>query len=293
MSGPKSTRLRGLDALVASLRAAGISPKARTSYIREILQNRDTPEFRQVLLDHFGTAIAAEILASKTLLEFASRREDSATPNPTSAASPETPKSIKVADTIEVIRTRTTKMQNDDRAIIEETMALEKKHTASGQWDKLVTLAHDLTMAGIYPDRSLVDQPHPRKTKDGELADVAAEAWMKEQHPDLARRWAELDPELQQFWKKADEYYRNRRNAMALGVIKNHILRALGIHFDDPQAKREIKALAERIHEGKDKVTYADRDLLGDRTMDMVLEAKELSAVKAPYVPLMRRILSH
>lgn len=74
------------------------------------------------------------------------------------------------------------------------------------------------------------------------------------------------------------KYFTDRQNDMSFGIIKNRILKALGVEDD---------ALARRIHEGT--TTDADAQLLGPETLKLIEEAKELAKIQGPYFPLMRR----
>jgi uncharacterized glyoxalase superfamily protein PhnB len=177
----------------------------------------------------------------------------------------------KVADTIERMRVKAVANLKKSEPIVDKLYSLEKKYKASGVWQKFVTLVHDETMSGVFSDRDLASQAHLGK-------DALKGKWAKAQHADLAARFAELPEDLRQARTEAMTFFAKQQNAMSLGVIKNRVLKALGVEDDE---------LARRIHEGR--TTDADGDLLGEQTLELIKEAKELSQIQGPYFPLMRR----
>ncbi|RZN09626.1 hypothetical protein CWO91_16490 [Bradyrhizobium genosp. SA-3] len=183
----------------------------------------------------------------------------------------------KVADTIEQMRVKALANLKKSEPIVDKLYSLEKKYKAqvdsSGKsmWEKFTTLVHDETMAGVFADRDLASQAHLGK-------DALKGKWAKAQHSDLASRFAELPEDLKAARSEAMRFFTAQQNAMSLGIIKNRVLKALGVDDD---------ALARRIHE--DRTTDADAATLGEQTLELIKEAKELSKIEGPYFPLMRR----
>ena len=177
----------------------------------------------------------------------------------------------RVADLVEMIRVKAAANLKKADPILDELYKLEKKYKGA-TWEKFTTLVHDETMANVFADRDLAGNSHLGKdTLDG--------AWSKEQHADLARRYAELPDDLKAARAKAMKFFTAQQNAMSLGIIKNRILKVLGVDDD---------ALARRIHEGRTVDT--DADLVGGAdTLKLIQEAKELAKIEGPYFPLMRR----
>lgn len=177
----------------------------------------------------------------------------------------------KVADTIEQMRVKAIANLKKSEPVVDKLYNLEKKYKASGMWEKFTTLVHDETMSGVFADRDLASQAHLGK-------DALKGKWAKAQHADLAARFAELPEDLKQARNEAMSFFAKQQNAMSLGIIKNRVLKALGVEDDE---------LARRIHEGR--TVDADADLLGESTLELIKEAKELSKIEGPYFPLMRR----
>ena len=176
----------------------------------------------------------------------------------------------RAADTIEMMRTTGHKILQQSEPIVAKLYELEKKYKGA-VWDDFSRLVHDETMAGVFADRSLDANAHLGK-------DALSGMWGKAQHAQLHARWKALPEDLKQARAAAMEYFTAQQNAMSLGIIKNRILKSLGI---------EDNALAQRIHEGT--ITDADRNRVGSHTMDMIMDAKELAKTEGPYFPLMRR----
>lgn len=177
----------------------------------------------------------------------------------------------RVADVIEMTRVKATNLLRKSEPIIDELYTLEKKYKGK-VWDDFTSLVHDETMAGVYADRDLAGNSHLGK-------DVLGNYWAKEQHAELAARYAALPEDLKAARAKAMKFFTDRQNAMSLGIIKNRVLKLMGIEDD---------ALARRIHEGRTLDT--DADLVGGaRALELIKEAKELAKIEGPYFPLMRR----
>lgn len=175
------------------------------------------------------------------------------------------------ADTNEMIRTHGQRLLESTEPLTKKLYELERKYKGE-VWDGFASLVHDETMSNVFADRSLEDNKHLGK-------DALAGKWSKAQHARLAAEYAKLPEDLKQVRREAMKYFTDTQNEMSLGIIKNRILKALGVPDD---------GLAQRIHENK--VTDADIAAVGGQhTMDLILDAKELGKIKGPYFPLMRR----
>ena len=175
-----------------------------------------------------------------------------------------------ITDINEMMRVTGDRIFREAEPIIAKLHALERKYQGE-VWQEFVGLVHDETMAGAFADRPLDQQTHlGKKALKG--------MWGKAKHAGLAARYAKLPSDLKAARKEAMGFFTDQQNAMSLGIINNRILKALGV---------EDEALAQRIHE--DTTTDADAALLGPHVLELILEAKELSKVKGPYFPLMRR----
>lgn len=147
----------------------------------------------------------------------------------------------------------------------------------AGAFNEFSKLLHDATVANVHPDVSLSDTRNAHLGKNKVVGDAV---WSKAQHPELARRYRELvsqNPQYADMWHDVVKHFTDTQNQMTLGIIKNQILKLMGIDDD---------ALAQRIHEGD--LTDADRTALGGN-LDTIEKASELSKIEGPYVPLMRR----
>ncbi|MCK1742166.1 PLxRFG domain-containing protein [Bradyrhizobium sp. 139] len=178
----------------------------------------------------------------------------------------------KVADAVEMMRHKATENLRASEPVVEKLYQLEKKYKDGGVWEKFTSLVHDETMAGVFADRDLAAQTHLGK-------DTLHGAWPKARHAELNARWRELPEDLQQARAESMKFFTDQQNAMSLGIIKNRILKVLGVEDD---------ALAKRIHEGRTVDT--DAALVGgETTLELIKEAQELAEIKGPYFPLMRR----
>lgn len=177
----------------------------------------------------------------------------------------------KVADLIEQIRSTGTKYFNASLPIIKKMDMLERKYKGP-VWDTFTGLVHDETMANVFADKELKDQPHLGKKR---LDTV----WNKAQHPRLAAVWKTLPQDLKDLRTEAMKHFSDTQNKMVHGIISNRVLVALGIRD---------KGLADRIY--NDATTSADVKAVGGQSMmDSIIEAKSLAKIDGPYFPLMRR----
>jgi hypothetical protein len=177
----------------------------------------------------------------------------------------------KVADLVEKMRIKGERLLQESEPIITKLYELERKYRGE-QWDAFTSLVHDETMADVHADRPLDQNKHLGK-------DTLHGAWGKAKHPELAARYAKLPEDLKQARRQAMDYFTAQQNKMSLGIIKNRVLKALGV---------EDAGLAQRIHENK--TTPDDVEAVGGQhTLDLILDAKELSKIEGPYFPLMRR----
>lgn len=176
-----------------------------------------------------------------------------------------------IADKLEMIRVSAEKLLQKSEPVVTKLYELENKYKGTEHWENFTSLVHDETMAGVFADRDLAGNSHLGK-------DALAGMWGKSQHARLAQRFRELPEDLKAARIEAMKYFTDQQNAMSLAIIKNRVLKTLGIEDD---------ALAQRIHENH--TTEADMKLLGPETLKLITEAKELSKIEGPYFPLMRR----
>lgn len=181
------------------------------------------------------------------------------------------PQVRKVADVIEMMRLKSAVNLKKSEPVISKLYELERKYKGA-MWEKFTSLVHDETMANVFADRDLASQTHLGK-------DALHGMWGKAQHADLAARYKELPEDLKAARTQAMKFFTDQQNQMSLGIIKNRILKVLGVNDD---------ALARRIHEGRTLDTDADT-LGGADTLQLIREAKELAKIEGPYFPLMRR----
>lgn len=176
----------------------------------------------------------------------------------------------KIANVIEQQRVAAARKIDAASPMINKLHGLQKKY-AGKQWEDFTSLVHDETMAGVFADRDLASQKHI--TKEG-----GSDAWAREQHKDLAARWASLPADLKAARTEAMKYFTDAQNELAYKLIRNRIVTL----FDtaDPDG------LAKRVHEGT--VTDADKALMGE-AYDAIAQAGSLSKIDGPYFPLMRR----
>lgn len=187
----------------------------------------------------------------------------------------------KISDLTEQMRVTGDKIFRSAEPIVGRLHDLERKYDSvvvrheNGRpvtmWQEFTSLVHDETMTGAFADRPLDQQPHLGK-------DALKGKWAKAKHADLAARYQRLPADLRAARAESMAFFTKQQNDMSLGIIKNRILKALGVEDD---------ALARRIHE--DTTTPEDAELLDPHVLELILEAKELAKIKGPYFPLMRR----
>lgn len=178
----------------------------------------------------------------------------------------------KIHQTIERMRVEGQKLFETVHPIVDKMAKLRAADPAG--FREFASLQHDATVANVHPDVPLSDAKNSHLGKNRIVGEAQ---WSKAQHPELAKRFNALSPELKAMWHEAGNYYRDTQNKMTLGVINNTILKLFGV--DDA-------ALAARIH--SDTLTDADRTRLGSN-LDLIENAGELSKIEGYYVPLMRR----
>ena len=139
------------------------------------------------------------------------------------------------------------------------------------EFTALSNLLHDATMANVHPDVALTD---PKNAHLGKNRLNAVQS--KARHADLAERYKALPPKLKEAYHDAVKFFTDQQNKLAYDTLRNR-MRELG-HNDD--------ALAKRVFD--EQLTDADRTRLGD-ALPLLEDAKELSKIQGPYVPLMRR----
>lgn len=139
-------------------------------------------------------------------------------------------------------------------------------------WVKLTDLMHDEGVARVHSDVDLAHKKNAHLGKDTLHGAYPKAAWI-----DLHERWKALPPELKALREKVLKFYADRQNDMNLRLVRD-ILRGAGI--DDA-------ALAQRLFDGTE--TEADKEAIGARLYDHIQDAGELTNLKGPYYPQMRR----
>ena len=170
-----------------------------------------------------------------------------------------------VTDILE--KTAVTSQRNLKKAqgVITNLFNAEKKYQGTPTFEEFAQLLHNETITGADASLPLAGQTH-------------LSPWAKARHADLAKRYAALPSDLKVVRKEAMDFFRDQQNAMTLGLIKNRILKTMGIKDD---------ALAQRVFDGD--MTDADRTLIGEDLVDALESTKVLNKIKGPYFPLMRR----
>ena len=123
---------------------------------------------------------------------------------------------------------------------IVEKMA-KLRATNPEQFKEFSSLLHDATVANVHPDVALSDAKNAHLGKNKV---VGTAVWSKAQHGDLSKRYRALikeNPEYADMWHEVVKHFTDTQNEMTLGIIKNQVLKLMGIEDD---------ALAGRIHEG-------------------------------------------
>lgn len=178
----------------------------------------------------------------------------------------------KIHETIERMRVTGEKIFQRTEPLVKRLTTLRAAN--AGEFSEFSSLLHDATVANVHPDVPLSDAKNAHLGKSRTVGDAV---WAKSQHPELAKRYEELSPELKELWHDVVRHYTDTQNKMSLGIINNQILKLMGI---------EDESLARRIHDGT--LTEADKTSLGSN-LDVIEKAGELSKIEGPYVPLMRR----
>lgn len=177
-----------------------------------------------------------------------------------------------VHEAVERMRVTGQKIFEQSEPIVRKMATLRSKNPA--QFAEFSALLHDATVADVHPDVPLSDAKNAHL---GKSRTVGTAVWAKAQHPDLAKRYNALSPELKEMWHQAVKHFTDTQNKMTLGIVNNQILKLMGVNDE---------ALGGRIFDGT--LTDADRALLGGN-LDTIEAASELSKIEGPYVPLMRR----
>lgn len=179
-----------------------------------------------------------------------------------------------ISDALEMIRVTAEQNLHAAEPLIDKLYQAERQYKGA-QWEEFATLLHDETMSQVYADRDLASQKHLGK-------DALRGKWAKAQHAELSARYNALPADLKALRRETLDFFRDMQNAMSFGIVYNRILKAIGTGLPDA----ELEDLAQRLH--SNRATDADKELLGD-FYDMIMEAKVLSKLEGPYVPLMRR----
>lgn len=153
---------------------------------------------------------------------------------------------------------------------MEKWVALQRKYRGA-QWDEFGEYLLDETDAGVYGDRPLSDQPH---LKEGELRSAYAIG----RHPKLAERWARLPADLKELRNEALAHTKEQQKQMALGIIRNQILKIMGVRDE---------GLAIRLYEKKE-LTDEEKAVMTPELEYAIKNARALTAPKGPYYPQMR-----
>jgi hypothetical protein len=157
-------------------------------------------------------------------------------------------------------------LNSGDRQLVGDMAALQRK-TSPEAWNDFSRFLLDETMAGVF-----ADAPVPK----GESVAL----WQgRAQHADLQRRLNELPPDLRAMRKRMHDYFRERQNDISKDLIKN-IVRVINDGVPDD-------ALAMKIFENK--LDPAEKAILEkDAVFKAIRDARAMSKIKGPYVPLMR-----
>ncbi|MGZ6387892.1 MAG: hypothetical protein ACXWQZ_01365, partial [Ktedonobacterales bacterium] len=178
----------------------------------------------------------------------------------------------RVADLMERTRTLAKRYLEGNGAILQRQAELQKKYNGP-VWDQFVSMVHDETTAKVWADVPLTDAKNAHLGKD--RLDTA---WARAQHAELRKEYLALTatrPDLAKLRKDSIAFYRDTQNKMALKLIENRVLKALGIK--DP-------ALAQRVFD--ETTTASDEALLGKDVIEMIQKTSELAKIKGPYFPL-------
>ena len=157
-------------------------------------------------------------------------------------------------------------LNSGDRKLVGDMAALQRKTTPEA-WNDFSRFLLDETMAGVF-----ADAPVPK----GESQAL----WQgRAQHADLQRPLNELSPEMRAMRKRMHDYFRERQNDISKDLIKN-IVRTINDGVPDD-------ALAMKIFENK--LDPAEKAVLEkDAVFKAIRDARAMSKIVGPYVPLMR-----
>lgn len=158
-------------------------------------------------------------------------------------------------------------LNSGDRKLVSD-LATAQRQTAPDAWDRFARFLHDETMAGTFAD---ADPPKGTAMRDWQAA---------ARHADLKRDFDALPDNLKKLRTRLHKYFRERQNDLSRERIKN-IVRAINDGIPDD-------ALATRIFEGK--LDAAEKAVLEkDAVFQAIKDARAMSKITGPYVPLMRR----
>lgn len=163
-------------------------------------------------------------------------------------------------------------LNSGDIKLVSDMARAERKYAGTGKWDDFGELLVNETMAGAFADKPLDQQPH--------LGKDAMKGWQpKAQHADIVKAYDKLPDDLKAMRTRLHKYFRDRQNALSLERLKN-IVRVI----DDG---RPNDALAQKIFDGT--LDDAEKAVLKkDAIFKAITDARALSKITGPYVPLMR-----
>lgn len=157
-------------------------------------------------------------------------------------------------------------LNSGDRKLVGDMAALQRKTTPEA-WNDFSRFLLDETMAGVFAD-AFVPKGESQALWQG-----------RAQHADLQRRLNELPPEMRAMRTRMHDYFRERQNDISKDLIKN-IVRTTNDGVPDD-------ALAMRIFENK--LDAAEKAVLEkDAVFKAIRDARAMSKITGPYVPLMR-----
>lgn len=173
----------------------------------------------------------------------------------------------------EQIRTRAGELLKGSEPIVKRFYELERKYGPQ-KWAAFASLLNDETAAGVFVHLPLDHEANVKIIGK----DTLHGPYMKRMYGKLRERWAVLPDDLKAARQEALDYYRQMQNAEAFNLVKNSVLKVLGVEDD---------ALAKRIYDGK--ATDADIEHIGKEAYDFARKQMDLAKIKGPYYPLMRR----
>jgi hypothetical protein len=176
----------------------------------------------------------------------------------------------KIAEAIEARRVGKARYLKQLTPVVEDIMAAAKRHSKD-TFAEFQKLAHDSTMAGIHPDRTLAENTQISKTG-------FTDEWNRAQHRELSRRYEALPQDLKDLYARTRDTLTETQNQMSRKLIEN-ILTKADVAFDD--------AMVDRFHDGKP--SDADKAAVGEELANHMANATELHKIKGPYFNLTRR----